>query len=80
MQNVWYIKANVDPREAKGPIEREILQTLDESDGLTESVLQQHVRNVAELWGVYDLGNIRRRVSNALSELSKRGLIFPGWK
>ena len=82
MQNVWYIKANVDPREAKGPLEREILQALDESDGLSENSLQQHIRNVAELWGVHrtSLDDLHRRVSNALSRLSEQDLIYSVWR
>ena len=82
MQNVWYIKANVDPREAKGPLEREILQALDESDGLSENSLQQHIRNVAELWGVHphNLGDLHRKVSSALSRLSEQDLIYSVWR
>ena len=82
MQNVWYIKANVDPREAKGPLEREILQALDESDGLSENSLQQHIRNVAELWGVHpqSLSDLHHRVSNALSRLSEQDLIYSVWR
>ena len=82
MQNVWYIKANVDPRKGKGPIEREILQALDESDGLSEDSLQQLGRDVAELWGVHpqSLSGLHRRVSDVLSELRKRDLIFSRWQ